>query len=503
MSPDPSNGTPPLVGVPPQYKSGLILHQQERNSPSYQSYKQKNHDYVNSEYILHTGSLASRGQNSATPVQMKGIVQKRSAAFEAFVQGTLQNGHGYQKSVPNLMSMNQSASPGPISSGHNSPFQLVNNANTAQSAFQHIKQKSTMPNTTPSVTAILNNTFENYIPKTSASPYQQLIATRQGNTLNKPPSPFQRNQYGDQQQPVKVILSNGSKTSSYKSTIESKVKILNQNPNQTYVSNMHVRVPSQESSIYSDTRTYINMAQPVAIASKGGILMNPSHTQLNSRVGGGNKTVSAVKAPAIPRSQVVKKVMEPSYSSLLQNQGEQNQAIYANFDFRSSDGSNTEEEVAYTSPPSPVSSSYSELRTAARGPLGAAFHQMNPQAMIYDPLYEPISGQNSISNQHKPNFGLGGLSSHYDDSFGPCSKCLQLIVGEGTGCSAMGRLYHIKCFTCHNCQCQLQGKPFYALDGKVSNGTKIFHRFNLIFLIFSSPFAKPITLTLWKSAASV
>ena len=92
---------------------------------------------------------------------------------------------------------------------------------------------------------------------------------------------------------------------------------------------------------------------------------------------------------------------------------------------------------------------------------------MNPQAMIYDPLYEPISGQNAVANQHKPNFGLGGSSSHYDDSFGPCSKCLDLIVGTSTGCSAMGRLYHIKCFTCHHCGCQLQGKPYYALDGKV------------------------------------
>ena len=94
--------------------------------------------------------------------------------------------------------------------------------------------------------------------------------------------------------------------------------------------------------------------------------------------------------------------------------------------------------------------------------------QMNPQAMVYDPLYEPISGQNAVANHHKPNFGLGVLNSHYDDSFGPCSKCLELIVGEGTGCSAMGRLYHIKCFTCHKCGCKLQGKPYYALDGKVS-----------------------------------
>ena len=47
-------------------------------------------------------------------------------------------------------------------------------------------------------------------------------------------------------------------------------------------------------------------------------------------------------------------------------------------------------------------------------------------------------------------------------------KCGGKIVGEGSGCSAMAKLYHIACFRCHTCQCLLQGKPFYALDGKVS-----------------------------------
>ena len=90
--------------------------------------------------------------------------------------------------------------------------------------------------------------------------------------------------------------------------------------NDTYVSNMHVRVPSQESSIYGDSRTYINLGQPVAMASKAGILLNPSNSQLNSANKGGT-----TKVPAIPRSQIVKTVIEPSYSSLLQNEGEQNQ----------------------------------------------------------------------------------------------------------------------------------------------------------------------------------
>ena len=34
---------------------------------------------------------------------------------------------------------------------------------------------------------------------------------------------------------------------------------------------------------------------------------------------------------------------------------------------------------------------------------------------------------------------------------GICSKCGQKVSGEGTGCTAMDKLFHIKCFLCDNC----------------------------------------------------
>lgn len=52
------------------------------------------------------------------------------------------------------------------------------------------------------------------------------------------------------------------------------------------------------------------------------------------------------------------------------------------------------------------------------------------------------------------------------DSYGICVKCNAPIVGETSGCTAMDRIYHISCFTCHECQINLQGKPFYALEGR-------------------------------------
>lgn len=37
---------------------------------------------------------------------------------------------------------------------------------------------------------------------------------------------------------------------------------------------------------------------------------------------------------------------------------------------------------------------------------------------------------------------------------------------EGLGCTAMGNIYHIQCFTCTHCGDQLEGKPFYHIDNK-------------------------------------
>ncbi|EEC06811.1 zyxin/trip6, putative [Ixodes scapularis] len=52
------------------------------------------------------------------------------------------------------------------------------------------------------------------------------------------------------------------------------------------------------------------------------------------------------------------------------------------------------------------------------------------------------------------------------DFFGMCYKCGEKVLGEGSGCTAMDQVYHIKCFTCHVCVKELRGKPFFAMDGK-------------------------------------
>ncbi|XP_060533548.1 thyroid receptor-interacting protein 6 isoform X2 [Cylas formicarius] len=173
-------------------------------------------------------------------------------------------------------------------------------------------------------------------------------------------------------------------------------------------------------------------------------------------------------------------------------------------------------------PPSPVSSSYSELRRATQPDstfhnysLGSQYGDteslysvgMSQSSSTYESIYEPINPRPPSQMSSRSNYSLygpyvSGASSTMtgpsqsvsrighnkeqevdsltdmlvqgmggareldpEDVYGICIKCGEKIVGENSGCTAMDQLYHIKCFTCHHCAINLQGKPFYALDG--------------------------------------
>ena len=45
---------------------------------------------------------------------------------------------------------------------------------------------------------------------------------------------------------------------------------------------------------------------------------------------------------------------------------------------------------------------------------------------------------------------------------GMCSKCGQKVSGEGTGCTAMEKLFHIKCFLCDKCGEQIFSVYWYS-----------------------------------------
>lgn len=168
----------------------------------------------------------------------------------------------------------------------------------------------------------------------------------------------------------------------------------------------------------------------------------------------------------------------------------------------------------YLPPPSPVSSNYSELMRATTNlnyNHDKTFQQEKPYAHIYqneypeyggsqtstyESLYEPINlrppsnlsshtgksiqnyennlSSSSKSPSHKEeevdaltNLLVKSITDSQDlDIFGICVKCNEKVIGESSGCTAMDNMYHVKCFCCHRCNINLQGKPFYAVDGQ-------------------------------------
>ncbi|CAG2059405.1 unnamed protein product, partial [Timema podura] len=158
-------------------------------------------------------------------------------------------------------------------------------------------------------------------------------------------------------------------------------------------------------------------------------------------------------------------------------------------------------------PPSPVSSSYSELRRATYHshyqPDYGTYGPSSQSSTTYESIYEPINPRPPSQMSCRSNYSLYapyvsgsqnkgdstttitpplGKEAEVDaltdllvqsmdgstdsDIYGTCTACGERVVGEGSGCTAMDQVYHISCFTCQHCAIQLQGKPFYALDGK-------------------------------------
>ena len=213
-------------------------------------------------------------------------------------------------------------------------------------------------------------------------------------------------------------------------------------------------------------RTYMNV-QPVAVVGRNGRVTRPDQAgpAVEQSVAGEGRS----KAPAIPQSQEVKHRQEPLYSTIL-GSGETGQppplyednGMYANYApasfcsnysnyselelLRSCESHCSAEEEHTEGLPhlpggdSPVSSSYSELRQAH--PL----QYNNNMEGDYEPVLPP-KGVSILSAQQKHFKSLSNSSSD-SDYLGMCVKCGERIMGEGMGCSAMGRPYHIHCFTC-------------------------------------------------------
>lgn len=229
--------------------------------------------------------------------------------------------------------------------------------------------------------------------------------------------------------------------------------------------------------------------------------------------------------PLVPQSCSVGAAQEPSYSSRLSQPPHAHPPLYSNERVYSNVGvppphppppgatgqaptgplppapaSAPISSLLTAAPPSPVSSSYSELRRAADRPDIGGYGSSASSASAYESLYEPINprppSQLSAASAYSIYSGYGrtvtappggppldppkeaevdALTDYLvrsmgeprdSDVFGVCVKCGERVLGETSGCTAMDRVYHIRCFACCVCAINLQGKPFYPLDGK-------------------------------------
>jgi hypothetical protein len=54
-----------------------------------------------------------------------------------------------------------------------------------------------------------------------------------------------------------------------------------------------------------------------------------------------------------------------------------------------------------------------------------------------------------------------------DDFFGYCNQCGRAVVGEESGCLALGKVFHTACLSCSNCLKPLSGKTFYTVGTNI------------------------------------
>lgn len=99
---------------------------------------------------------------------------------------------------------------------------------------------------------------------------------------------------------------------------------------------------------------------------------------------------------------------------------------------------------------------------------GALIKQQQQQLEQQQQQHEQQKKEAEVDVDVLTNLLVRTLKNTHDleDNYGICVQCGERVVGETSGCTAMEQIYHITCFTCCQCQINLQGKPFYALDGK-------------------------------------
>ncbi|OQR70686.1 lipoma-preferred partner-like [Tropilaelaps mercedesae] len=137
-------------------------------------------------------------------------------------------------------------------------------------------------------------------------------------------------------------------------------------------------------------------------------------------------------------------------------------------------------------PPAPVQPDYD-----ARSETSSIYEPLRPRAPSQQSTYSGSHGLpgvlgygfggysgSSASSQYSSQSTLRGsaFSDYFEEDcssvaeepfpIGSCVECQREVLNDGSGCSAMDKVYHISCFKCHVCKKELQGKAFFAVQGQ-------------------------------------
>ncbi|XP_022694162.1 lipoma-preferred partner homolog [Varroa jacobsoni] len=137
-------------------------------------------------------------------------------------------------------------------------------------------------------------------------------------------------------------------------------------------------------------------------------------------------------------------------------------------------------------PPAPSQPDYD-----ARSDTSSIYEPLRPRAPSQQSTYSGSHGLpgmlgygfggysgSSASSQYSSQSTLRGsaFSDYFEEdcgsvaeepfAIGSCVECQHEVLNDGSGCSAMDKVYHISCFKCHVCKRELQGKAFFAVQGQ-------------------------------------
>ncbi|KAK4316880.1 hypothetical protein Pmani_012010 [Petrolisthes manimaculis] len=199
--------------------------------------------------------------------------------------------------------------------------------------------------------------------------------------------------------------------------------------------------------------------------------VSSSYSELRRATPSSSTTTPAATTSTSSSTSIIPPALHHNGATQQQQQQQQQQQNYGTY-APGSQTSSTYESIYEPITPRPSSQMSNKSGYSLYGPY------TSPQArgLAPAPSNQPLLNPDKVGKEAEVDALTSLLVQSMDSTNDPeffgaydsciCTRCGEKVVGEGTGCTAMEQVYHIKCFVCIVCHLQLQGKPFYALDSK-------------------------------------